>query len=252
MIMSELRIAVMDHGGANARILAKESKADFRRVEAASLKMPVRFGSAEGKRFFVRYFSTLQLNSHFISTIARTVLDHADVAKVELALREQVDALNEKLNKAIDGAEVLFKLHAVTTVATYDTVALEGEVGVMSSLGRRFLEGITKLDQLMPLLQTLEIHDVISPQAVDNQRSALKRQVRNVATAARGFALGLRRRMNAQARQVADTDAAGSDGSDAAALVFEEHVSTEARLVETDAAQGGTVDPGTADSQPQS
>ena len=113
-------------------------------------------------------------------------------------------------------------------------------------------EGITKLDQLMPLLQTLEIHDVISPQAVDNQRSALKRQVRNVATAARGFALGLRRRMNAQARQVADTDAAGSDGSDAAALVFEEHVSTEARLVETDAAQGGTVDPGTADSQPQS
>lgn len=78
--MPEIQIVKVDQGGVNARILAKEAKADFRRVEAASLKLPTRFTSAEGKRFFVRVFNTLQLNAHFISVIARTRLDHEDIA----------------------------------------------------------------------------------------------------------------------------------------------------------------------------
>lgn len=195
--MSDIQIVKMDEGGVNARILAKETKADFRRIEAASLKMRARFTSAEGKRFFVRLFSTLQLNTHFISVIARTRLDHEDVAKVEAAIRTQMDVVNESLNKAIDGAEALFNSHGVTSVATYDTVPLEVDVGVMSSAGRRYLEVLGKLDQLMPLLQTLEIHEVITAQAVDIQRAGLKRQVRDVANGARNFAMGLRRRMNA-------------------------------------------------------
>jgi len=194
--MSDIQFVKMDEGGVNARILSKETKADFRRIEAASLKMRARFTSAEGKRFFVRLFSTLQLNTHFISVIARTRLDHDDVAKVEAALRAKMDAVNENLNKAIDGAEALFKSHGVTSVATYDTVPLEVDVGVMSSAGRRYLEVLGKLDQLMPLLQTLEIHEVITAQAVDIQRASLKRQVRDVANGARNFAIGLRRRMN--------------------------------------------------------
>lgn len=152
--MSDIQIVKMDEGGVNARILAKETKADFRRIEAASLKMRACFTSAEGKRFFVRLFSTLQLNTHFISVIARTRLDHDDVAKVEAAIRTQLEAVNENLNKAIDGAEALFKTHGVTSVATYDTVPLEVDVGVMSSTSRRYLEVLGKLDQLMPLLQT--------------------------------------------------------------------------------------------------
>lgn len=205
--MSDIQIVKMDEGGVNARILAKETKADFRRIEAASLKMRARFTSAEGKRFFVRLFSTLQLNTHFISVIARTRLDHEDVAKVETVLRMQMDAVNENLNKAIDGIEALFKMHGVTNVATYDTVPLEVEVGVMSSAGRRYLEVLGKLDQLMPLLQTLEIHEVITAQAVDIQRAGLKRQVRDVANGARNFAMGLRRRMNAMgSRDEGDTE----------------------------------------------
>lgn len=81
--------------------------------------------------------------------------------------------------------------------ATYDTVPLDVDVHVLSSTGRRFLEVLGKLDQLMPLLQTLEIHEVITAQAVDLQRASLKRQVRNVANGARNLAMGLRRRMNA-------------------------------------------------------
>jgi hypothetical protein len=80
------------------------------------------------------------------------------------------------------------------------------EVHVLSSISRRFLELLGKLDQLMPLLQTLEIHEVITAQAVDMQRAGLKRQVRDIANGARNFAIGLRRRMNALDARGVDAD----------------------------------------------
>ena len=218
--MPDIQIVKMDQGGANARILAKEAKADFRRVEAASLKMPTRFTSAEGKRFFARMFNTLQLNTHFISVIARTRLDHDDIGKIEAAIRTQMDTVGANLNKAIDGAEALFKAHGITAQATYDTVPMDIEVHVLSSISRRFLELLGKLDQLMPLLQTLEIHEVITAQAVDLQRAGLKRQVRDIANGARNFAIGLRRRMNA-------LDARGGDADRETVPVHHEPVSAE-------------------------
>ena len=125
-----------------------------------------------------------------------------------------MEAVTDTLNKAIDGAEALFKVNGITSAATYDTVPLDIEVGVLSSNGRRFLEVLGKLDQLMPLLQTLEIHEVITPQAVDIQRASLKRQVRNVAGAARNLAMGLRRRMNALGGRETDAVSAGAEASD--------------------------------------
>lgn len=196
---SDGRIVKIDEGSVNARILAREAKADFRRVEAASIKVVARLASAEGKRLFVRFFSTLQLNAHFISVLARTRLGSDDVAKVESAIKTRIDAAAEVLNKAIDAAEALFRANGITSAATYDTQALEIEVGIISSTGRRYLELIGKLDQLMPLLQTMEIHEVISTQALDIQRAILKRQVRDVANSARSLASGLRRRMNTMA-----------------------------------------------------
>ena len=216
--MSEIDIVKHDQGGVNARILARENKADFRRVEAASLKMKASFSSAEGKRMFIRYFSTLQLSMHFVSVIARTRLDHAEVAKVEAAVREQMDKVVEVVDKAIDGAEALFQAHGITSVATYDTVALAVDVGVLSSSGRRYLELLGKLDQVMPLLQTLEIHEVITTQAVDVERAAIKRKVRDIANGARNLATRMRRTMNAldARRDAAGTtrvpDADGSNG----------------------------------------
>ena len=198
--MSEIQtaqIVQLDQGGINARILAREVKVDFRRIEAASIKIPVRFTSAEGKRFFLRWFNSLQVNLHFISVIARTRLEHADIEKIEALVRTSLDTATDTLNQSLDGAEVLFKKHGVTSHATYDVVALEIQAGVMSSLGRRFLDVLCKFDQLMPLLQTLEIHEIISAQAVDLQRAGLKREIRNVANSTRRLAMGLRRRMNA-------------------------------------------------------
>lgn len=220
--MSDIQIVRMDEGGANARILAKETKTDFRRVEAASVKMRARFTSAEGKRFFVRLFNTQQLNAHFISVIARTKLDHDDVGKVELAIRSHMETVAEKLDRAIDAAEVLFKTHGITSAATYDTVPLDVEVGVISSSGRRYLELLGKLDQLMPLLQTLEIHEVMTPREVDVQRALLKRQVREVANGTRNLARTMRRRMSAlRSTDARDEAGAASEASSDAELAEE-------------------------------
>ena len=219
--MSNVEIVKVDEGAVNARILAREAKVDFRRIEAASLKIRTRFTSAEGKRLFVRTFNTLQLNTHFISVIARTRLDHDDIAKIEGQLRLRIDAAAAAFNKAIDGAEALFKVNGITSAASYDTVPLDLDVHVLSSTGRRFLELLGKLDQLMPLLQTLEIHEVISTQEVDIQRAGLKRQVREIANGARSQATILRRRMNeldARQRRQSGSAASGEISADAGML----------------------------------
>jgi hypothetical protein len=219
--MSDVQMVKNDAGGVNARILAREVQADFRRVETASIKMRARFTSAEGKRLFVRMFNTLQLNAHFISVIARTRLDHSDVTQVEDAIRAQLDALAAGLNEAFDGAEALFKANGVSDLATCDTVPLETDVQILSSFGRRYLEALMKLDQFMPLLQTLEIYEILTTQQVDAQRAALKRQVRRVAGTARFLAVGIRRRMKAVARDAgpsavdADEDVMADESADA-------------------------------------
>lgn len=212
--MAEIEILKRDQGGVNARILARENKTDFRRVEAASLKIRMVFRSAEGKRMFVRYFHSLQLSTHFISVIARTRLEHADVAKVESVLREQMDGVGATLDKAIDVAEALFAAHGVTAPATYDTVPLEVEVGVLSSFGRRYLELLGKLDQLMPLLQTLEILEIARTQEVDIERAGHKRKVRDVANGARSLATRMRRAMNALDAQRPIAGTAGEAAAD--------------------------------------
>ena len=215
-------IVKIDQGGVNQRILAREEKADFRRVEAASLKITMRLESPQAKRLFARYFSTLQLNTHFVSIIARTKLRHEDIELVETALREQMESVKAELNKAIDGAEALFISHGIKRCATYDTQPMEMDVGVISSIGRRYLEIFEKLDRLMPMLQTLEIHEVIPEREADIQRARGKRIVKQIAGMSRNFAGGIRRRMNS-----VDADEARSGSRPVAGL---EHAETEPTL----------------------
>ena len=95
----------------------------------------------------------------------------AFVEQIEQAVRNKLEEGTKEINQAIDGAELLFKNHSIESAATYDTVALEVEVGITSALGRRYFELIHKLDQLMPLLQTLEIEEVITEKQVEQQRA---------------------------------------------------------------------------------
>ena len=201
----------LDQGGINARILAKEAKADFRRVEAASRKIQTTLCSPEVKRQFVRHFNRMQLNMYLISVIARTKLPHAVIEEVEAALKAQLEKLHAEINEAIDGAEALCKVHGITRLATYDTEPLAIEAKVISSFGRRYLELMARVDQLMPMLETLAIDEVIEVTQLDLQKALAKKSVRQVAGAARNFAFGLRQRMNAVAAEDATQPDSGKD-----------------------------------------
>lgn len=201
----------LDQGGINARILAKEAKVDFRRVESASRKIPTAFSSPEVKRLFVRYFNSMQLNMYLTSVIARAKLPHVLIEKVEATLKTQLEKLHAEINEAIDSAEALCKAHGITRLATYDTEPLAIEAKVISSFGRRYLELMTKVDQLMPMLETLAIDDVIDVAQLDLQKALAKKSVRQVAGAARNFAGGLRQRMNAVAAEDATRPDSGED-----------------------------------------
>jgi hypothetical protein len=214
--MSENQLALLDTGEANRRILSKdEYRADFRRVEAASLKRRTRLASAEGKRIFARCFYSFQASIYFVSALGRTKLPHEYVEQIEQAVRNKLEDSTKEINQAIDGAELLFKNHSIEVAATYDTVALEVEVGITSALGRRYFELIHKLDQLMPLLQTLEIEEVITEKQVEQQRSKFKRIVLAMTSTTRNFAMGCRRRMNEADAKKEEPDAkrakAGAD-----------------------------------------
>ena len=217
--MANVEIVKVDQGGANARILAREAKVDFVASRRPASRSPRGSAVPRAKRMFVRMFNTLQLNMHFISVIARTRLDHEDIGRIETALRGRIDAATASLNEAIDGAEALFKAHGITSLASYDTVPLDVDVRVLSSISRRFLEVLVKLDQLMPLLQTLEIHEggvgaggghaACGPQAPGARHRQWCAQLCD----------GLRRRMNAlDARAVSPDDAEGPDDAHGAAI----------------------------------
>jgi len=179
---------------------------------------------------------------YFVSALGRTKLPHEYVEQIEQAVRNKLEEGTKELNQAIDGAELLFKNHSIESAATYDTVALEVEVGITSALGRRYFELIHKLDQLMPLLQTLEIEEVITEKQVEQQRSKFKRIVLAMSSTTRNFAMGCRRRMNEADARKDEPDAKrakagpekgpGIAGSDIATIVQAEPVPAEVNVAE--------------------
>ena len=70
---------------------------------------------------------------------------------------------------------------------------------MISSFGRRYLALMARVDQLMPMLETLAIDEVIEVAQLDLQKALAKKSVRQVPGAARNFAAGLRQRMNTTA-----------------------------------------------------
>lgn len=112
----------------------------------------------------------MQLNMYAISVMARTKLPHAAIEDVEAALKAQLEKLHAEINEAIDSAEALCKVHGINRLATYDTDSLAIEAKVISPFGRRYLELMTKVDQLMPMLETLAIDEVIEVAQLDLQR----------------------------------------------------------------------------------
>lgn len=179
-------------GLTNIRLLNSEEPADYTRVESASLKVTSKFYSPEGKRMFLRLFVSAQLQFNFIGGVARAMTGAGAIDPLINSFRVLVDDLHKQLNEAIDGAELLFKHHGITQIASYDTPPLEVEVPIVSALARRYYEAIVKFDQLMPLLQTLQIHEIVTDQEILEWRARLKGEFRHVASKSRYTADRLR------------------------------------------------------------
>ena len=190
-------IVTRDQGETNRKLLAKEAVADLTRVESASRKVNITLASPEGKRLYLRCFYVSQANFHFISVFARMKLPAEDVDKVEQELRTMLDARIALANQRIVAFEKLCHQHGITDLASYDIEPLAIEAKVFSMFGRRLLELISKVDQLMPMLETLCIDEVISTSELINEKSQIKKTVRAVTATTRALSLGLLKRINA-------------------------------------------------------
>lgn len=204
MTLSQTRLAILDSGQINERILnRKDYRADFRRVEGASLKRKTQLSSPEAKRMFARCFYSLQASMYFISYLGRTRLDHEAIETIEKDVLAALEKSTNEIDRAIDQAEALLKAHNIEGLASYDTVPLVEEIAITSAFGRRYFELIHKLDVLMPLMDTLLIEEVISTGEHGKRRSRYKRAIVRVSTKARLFWVGVRKRMN-EAEQTSD------------------------------------------------
>lgn len=193
----------LDGGHANGRIARKGSAADFRRIESASRKIPVTLHSPEMKRLYMRLFHDMQIQAHYIGLLGRMKLDGATVDQVEEELQTLLEYLSAEADRAIDCASSLCKAHGITKPASYDTVPLALEVRVISRLSRRYLELILKVDQLMPILDTLHIEDLINSRELGERKAIHKRAVRRVAGTARALRYRLQRRITNEQRMLA-------------------------------------------------
>lgn len=232
--MTHTRLAVVDQGEANERILNKEEhRADFRKVEGASLKRKTQLASPEAKRMFARCFYSFQASMYFISQLGRTKLNHAVVERIEEDVRAALEAGTKEINEAIDHAEALLKHNQIETLASYDTVPLVEDIGITSSFGRRYFDMLHKLDLIMPMMETLAIEEIITEREHEVRRSRYKRIVLSMSTKARNFWTGVRRRMNEHdAKLLADAAKGKGPGRQAPATQVEGAVPVDARNVD--------------------
>jgi hypothetical protein len=121
-------------------------------------------------------------------------------------------AINEQLlERARNDGTVRADLEVTDMPPLYCALASVVQAGVAD--WRRYLELMTKVDQLMPMLETLAIDEVIEVAQLDLQKGLAKKSVRQVAGAVRNFLAGLRKRMNAIAEEDA-TQAASGQGQE--------------------------------------
>lgn len=221
-----------DHGETNVRLLAREIRADFRRVESASRKIRTTLQSPEGKRLFLRFFNSASLNMHFISVIAPINLPASEVDAVVGRLEEMSEKGTVVLNEALVHAEQLCHRNGILDLATYDIAPLVVDARVHSKFGRHYLELICKVDQLMQILETLVIDEVMSNGEMAARKAKAKRTVRSLGSAIRLARFGLHKRINAMSNKasassqgVATADRASPTDDTAAAEPVDAEVS---------------------------
>mgnify|MGYP001613456813 CR=1 FL=1 len=182
------QLARTNRGYANQFILSHvKYKADFTRVEVASIKRTITLTSGEAKRVFVRCFYSYQVNMYFINAMGRVWLSREYVQAQEEQMHNCLDVATQAMEADLVWAESLCKQHGLHTLADYDIDALHMEVSIISNMGRRYYELILKFDLLVTMLQTLHIEGHISECQQDSRRSTAKRHILELTSIAREF-----------------------------------------------------------------
>ncbi|MES2260657.1 MAG: hypothetical protein V4724_19235 [Pseudomonadota bacterium] len=190
-------LAIAEHNAINRRLLARKVIAKTDHIESASRKVPVMLCSPEGKRLYLRCFEITQITFHYITVFARMKVSEQEVEKIELELRTMLDNRLARLNRALVDMEAQCAAHGITSLATYDVEPLVFDTKVFSMLDRRMLELIEKVDQLMPMLETLCIDEVLTPSQLLIEKSKFKNAVRGTTKAVRIIRVTLERHANA-------------------------------------------------------
>ena len=198
-----------EHSATNRKLLARQAAAKTDRIESASRKVSVTLSSPEGKRLYLRCFEITQINFHYITVFARMKVADAEVERIEQELRTMLDSRLARLNQALVDTEAKCMAHGISALATYDVEPLRFEAKVFSMLDRRLLELIEKVDQIMPMLETLCIDEAMTPSQLIIEKSRIKKAVRGTTKAARIIRATLERRANA----VPTTSGAITDGA---------------------------------------
>lgn len=202
------KLARIDQGQANERILRKQPRTDLTRVEGASIKYTTDLHSPDGKRFFARYFYTVERAMYFIDNIGRSAarqarrddpqrirLEPGDIETIEVDVERTIDEAQEALIATFAWAEQQLKRKNIATLASYDGEPLTEEVAVVSAFGERYFDLVHEFDRLMPVLDTLVIKRALSPGERANRRTQCKKRIAAVAVKARAYANGLRKRI---------------------------------------------------------
>lgn len=186
-----------NHDTTNRRLLARRAIAKSDQIESASRKVPIALCSPEGKRLYLRCFEITQVNFHYITVFAHMKVAEQEVERIEQEIRNMLDNRLARVNQALANLEAQCVAQNITSLATYDVEPLLFETKVFSMLDRRLLELIEKVDQLMPMLETLCIDEAITPSQLVIEKSKLKNMVRGAAKAVRIARATLERRANA-------------------------------------------------------
>ncbi|QBE66267.1 hypothetical protein [Pseudoduganella lutea] len=200
-----------NHGATNLKLLARQAAAKTDRIESASRKIGVTLYSPEGKRLYLRCFEISQINFHYITVFARMKVADSEVERIEQELRTMLDSRLKRLNKALVDAEAKCTANGISQLATYDVEPLAFDAKVFSMLDRRLLELIEKVDQLMPMLETLCIDEVITPSQLLIEKSRNKNAVRGATKAIRIVRASLERKANTPTPITAPSPLAASD-----------------------------------------
>jgi hypothetical protein len=208
----------VNHGATNRRLLALKVIAKSDHIESASRKVSITLCSPEGKRLYLRCFEITQVNFHYITVFARMKVAEQEVERIEQEIRNMLENRLARANHALANMEAQCVAQNITSLATYDIEPLLFETKVFSMLDRRLLELIEKVDQLMPMLETLCIDEAITPSQLVIEKSKFKNMVRGAAKAVRIARATLQRRANTGIASESVTAPSTTDAEDAGYL----------------------------------